>query len=525
MKERFDKLTQIWGGLTSSRKLGLIAAVVGIVAISAGILSWSGGSGEMKRLVSGGDAKDMGEVVEYLKANQIDFEYSESGDTILVPEDKHASVKMEMAMKGLPKTGNVGYEIFDEGNFGISDFVQRTNKQRAIQGELERTIRAMDAVRDARVTIVQKDNNLLLSEDPENRPTASVMINTGGMRLPTEKVMAIQFLVARSVEGVGQSSVTVVDEKLNLLSDESDSGGAAGVAGQMMKAYQAQEKRLETKIETMLAKIVGTNKVVARVSVNLETKTSTELDEQFDPNGQGGVPRTQTTDKDDAKTVETQQGNNAAGMGANVPNVSQDATMQDPIMAESEEKRESKTTDYEISRNLKETVQEPGAIVGRSAAVLIAKGEAPRTAAQIEVIKESVVNAIGARFDLEDQQLQTYVTVNEVEFLDADSPFGAAGETASFLKNFFDTWSPLMKSLLGPFLAIVMLVVFFRMFKKFKPSETEVQVLDEDDQGLLAGTRSLGSGLTPELLNDLIQEKPDNVGTALRRYLETGAST
>jgi flagellar M-ring protein FliF len=163
--------------------------------------------------------------------------------------------------------------------------------------------------------------------------------------------------------------------------------------------------------------------------------------------------------------------------------------------------------------------------VGRSAAVLIAKGEAPRTAAQIEVIKESVVNAIGARFDLEDQQLQTYVTVNEVEFLDADSPFGAAGETASFLKNFFDTWSPLMKSLLGPFLAIVMLVIFLRMYKKFKPSEAEVQVLDEDDQGLLAGTRSLGSGLTPELLNDLIQEKPDNVGTALRRYLETGAST
>ena len=139
----------------------------------------------------------------------------------------------------------------------------------------------MDAVKDARVTIVQKDNNLLLSEDPENRPTASVMINTGGLRLPSEKVMAIQFLVARSVEGVSQTAVTVVDEKLNLLSDESNTGGAAGVAGQMMKAYQAQERRLETKIETMLAKIVGTNKVVAKVSVNLETKTSTELDEKF----------------------------------------------------------------------------------------------------------------------------------------------------------------------------------------------------------------------------------------------------
>ena len=85
MKERFDKLTQLWGGLTSARKLGLVVAVVGIVAVSV-ILSWSGGSGEMERLVSAaGDAQDMGEVVDYLKANQIEYEFSESGNTILVP--------------------------------------------------------------------------------------------------------------------------------------------------------------------------------------------------------------------------------------------------------------------------------------------------------------------------------------------------------------------------------------------------------------------------------------------------------
>jgi flagellar M-ring protein FliF len=194
--------------------------------------------------------------------------------------------------------------------------------------------------------------------------------------------------------------------------------------------------------------------------------------------------------------------------------------MQDPIMAESEEKRESKTTDYEISRKLNETVQEPGAIVGRSAAVLIAKGETPKTPAEIKVITDSVVNAIGARFD--DIDLDTHVTVHEVEFLES-SAF-AVGDTLSQWQNIIDTWLPTLKSLLGPFLAIVMLIIFLRMFKKFKPSEAEVQVLDEDDQQLLAGTRSLGSGLTPELLNDLIQEKPDNVGTALRRYLETGSS-
>ena len=144
---------------------------------------------------------------------------------------------------------------------------------------------------------------------------------------------------------------------------------------------------------------------MARVSVNLDTRSSTLLDEKFDPDG--SVPRTTTTDKDEAKTVETQPQNNATGMGANVPNVSQDATMQDPIMAQSDETRESKTTDFEISRTLKEEMQEPGAIIGRSAAVLIAKGETPRTTEQIDSIHNAVVNAIGARFDQVD--LATHV--------------------------------------------------------------------------------------------------------------------
>jgi flagellar M-ring protein FliF len=320
------------------------------------------------------------------------------------------------------------------------------------------------------------------------------------------------------VKGVNKSNVAVMDNQGNLLSDEADTDGVAGVAGQMMKAYQAQERRLEQKIETMLARIVGKDKVVARVSVNLDTKSSTLLDEKFDPDGQ--VPRTQTTDKDSATTVETQPQNTATGMGANIPNVSQDASSDDPIMAQSDEKRESKTTDFEISRTLNETVQEPGAIIGRSAAVLIAKGDAPRTAAEIESIHGAVVNAIGARFDQSD--LATHVTVHEVEF--QPSYAGPTGETLNQFQHILDTYGPHLKNLLGIVLALAIFFVFLRMLKKFKPSEAEVQVLDEDDQQMLTGTRSLGSGLTPELLNDLIQEKPDNVSTALRKYLETGSS-
>ena len=521
MKERFDKLLEIWSRVTMGQKISLVVAVLGIIGLSVGIMNWTSGGTSMRPLVSGADSKDLSEVVELLKNNQVEYEISESGDAILVPEDKRAQMRMEMAMKGLPKSGDVGYEIFDEGNFGISDFVQRTNYTRAIQGELARTISAMDAIRSAKVFVVQPENNLLLSEDPNDRPSATVYVDTGGNTLDKSQVNAIQFLVARASKGVNKSFVTVVDNQGNTLSDEDDGGGVAGVAGQMMKAYEAQERRLETKIETMLSKIVEGG-VVARVSVNLNTESLTSLDEKFDPDGQ--VPRTTTTDKDDATTVETQPQNTATGMGANVPNVSQDATQQDPIMAESKEKRESKTTDFEISRTVKESVQEPGSIIGRSAAVLIARGEQPRTADDMTKIKESVVNAIGVRFDekIGITEIPTYVTVHEVDFV--SSAGGLAGETLNEFQNFIDTWGPQLKNLLGVVLAIAIFIVFLRMLKKFKPSDAEVQVLDEVDADALAGARSLGGGLTPELLNDLIQEKPDNVGTALKRYLETGAS-
>ena len=151
MKERLNRLSEVWNSLNTSQKFSLVGALVGILLVSAAILSFSGGSKDLRPLVSGADAADLGEVTEVLKANQIEFEYNQGGDSILVPADKVATARMELAMKGLPKSGDVGYEIFDEGNFGISDFVQRTNHTRAIQGELARTISMMDAIRSAKV--------------------------------------------------------------------------------------------------------------------------------------------------------------------------------------------------------------------------------------------------------------------------------------------------------------------------------------------------------------------------------------
>ena len=147
-------------------------------------------------------------------------------------------------MKGLPKSGDVGYEIFDEGNFGISDFVQRTNHTRALkEGELARTISMMDSVRSAKVFVVKPENNLLLSEDPNDRPSASVYVDTGGATLDKSNVNAIQFLSLGLLKVLTNQMLRfwITKEVYFLMKGES---GAAGVAGQMMKAYQLKKEDL-----------------------------------------------------------------------------------------------------------------------------------------------------------------------------------------------------------------------------------------------------------------------------------------
>ena len=270
----------------------------------------------------------------------------------------------------------------------------------------------------------------------------------------------------------------------------------------------------------MLSPVVGgMNNVMAKVAVKLKNKSETHLQEKFDPDG--SVPRTVTKDKDEALTVESAPNTKGTGASVNTPNLPQDASAQQSLESRSEETRDSTSTDYEISRDLIETVEEPGGIEKVTAAVLIALREdaGPREAAEMEKIKAAVVNAIGARF-VDNVDIGDNITVEEMSF---PATAGLAGEALNQVQDFFDQWGPLLKNVLGIVIAIGIFLVFLRMLKKFKPTASEVEVLDEADAQALAGARSIGRGLTPELLNDLIQEKPENVSTALKNWVNTGS--
>ena len=516
MNDVLERIKEFWSGTSLGQKITLGAATLGVVIAAIAFLAYSSGGSSMVPLVRDVAPEEMPKVVEVIEANQVEYELDPSGTSVSVPKEQASKLKMALASKGMPSTGQVGFEIFDEGGFGISDFVQRTNYVRALQGELARTISSLDEVKSARVMVVQPQNELILSEDPNDRPSASVFVNTGGNMLEKKTVNAIQFLVANSVKGVSRERVSVMDNQGNTLSDDASGCGFASSASGHMMVREGHEKRLEKKIETMLTRIVGPHNVVARVSVNLDHSSQTHLKEFFDPEGQ--VPRTVTKDKDEATTVESAPNNQGTGASANTPNLPQDATALQSLESRSEETRESTSTDFEISRELTETVEEPGDIKEISAAVLIALNEeGPRETVEMEKIRTAVVNAIGARFDQADDSVS--VTVAEVAF----QPFmGAAGEVLTGVQDFLDQWGPLLKNVVGIIIAVGIFLVFLRMLKKFKPTATEVQVLDEADAEALAGARSIGKGLTPELLNDLIQEKPENVSTALKNWVNTG---
>ena len=148
-------------------------------------------------------------------------------------------------------------------NFGISDFIQRTNYIRAIQGELSRTIAQLNGVKAARVMVVMPENKLLVNT-VKGRATASVFVDTGAMRLDRESVNSVRFLVANSVEGLLLEDVAVVDQRGNVLSEELQETGIAGSSGQL-KYRQELESYFSEKVETMLGRVVGMNNVVARV--------------------------------------------------------------------------------------------------------------------------------------------------------------------------------------------------------------------------------------------------------------------
>lgn len=307
--------------------------------------------------------EDSGSVIEKLKEKRIP--YSVSGSSISVPADKVYEVRMELAGEGIPQGGGVGFEIFDNTGFGVTDFVQKVNYKRALQGELARTIAQIKEIETARVHLAIPEKGVFLDEQKKARASIVVKLKPGAS-LSQGQVTAIVNLVSNSFENLKTDDITVVDTSGRMWTRGAEDDAAMRLTSSQLDYKKTIEKDFETRVQSMLEKALGAGNVVARVSADVETRKVERTEETYDPDGQ--VVRSEQRNKEKsiggATAVAGVPGvlsNLPAGTGTSV------AASQTPPQSENQ----NEVINYEISKVVSHVVEPVGEIKRLTVAVLV----------------------------------------------------------------------------------------------------------------------------------------------------------
>jgi|HubBroStandDraft_1064217.scaffolds.fasta_scaffold00235_19 flagellar M-ring protein FliF len=278
-----EQLKKLLARLTIGQKLSIVAAAVVVATALFGFAKWRHEQ-DFRPLYTGLAAEDAGAVVQKLKETGTEFRLSENGSTVLAPAARLAELRLQLAASGLPKSGRIGFELFDKTSFGMTDFAEHVNYLRALEGELERSIVLLAGVEQARVHLTFSKESVYL----ETRQPAKASVVLGlrpGAQLSPQNVMAICNLLASAVEGLAPEAVSVVDTRGNLLNRPRKSGGGDGLEGSEANLeYRAMvEKALLAKIQSTLDPLLGADRFRASVSAECDFSSGEQSEESFDP--------------------------------------------------------------------------------------------------------------------------------------------------------------------------------------------------------------------------------------------------
>jgi flagellar M-ring protein FliF len=361
------QLRSLWGRLSRTQQMALIGIAGGALVFSFIILKMGGGTQTYVTAFTNLDPKDSNAAVEQLKADGIPYQVSPDGGTIKVPSDKLADARLKLAAKGLPQGGSVGFELFDKTSFGQTDFVQHLNYQRALEGELSRTINTLSQVEGSRVHIVVPKQELFVSQ--QKPATASVVLQLRpGRPMDEGTLRGIAHMVSRSVQGLSETNITILDTSGKLLfnGDQSDSG--AGLTATQLDVQKKLEKSIEGELQTLLDQVAGPNRSAVRVKADMDFSQQESQAETFTPGGQNnqGVARSS------ASVQETYSGQGAApgqaGAAANVPGAN---SVAGAAGGPSSYQRQETTTNFEVNRTTTKTVRGPGEVKRLSVSVML----------------------------------------------------------------------------------------------------------------------------------------------------------
>ena len=562
IKELFKQLVGIWKELGLNQKITVSATTLAVIAGVITVLIWSGRT-EYSLLYGNLDPVEAGKVTQSLDESNIEYKISGGGGSIYVPRGEVHQMRMKLATQGIPKGEGMGYELLDKNTLGMSDFMQHANYNRAVQGELARTISKFSGIESARVMIVSPENRLLI--DPGRHATASVFLTMRGTGRPkVEAVSAIQMLVANSVEGLNVNHVSVVDNSGNVLSLHDEEDSLVAVTSGRLRARKELENYLGEKVESMLEKIVGNGNVVARVSAQIATDSTTIVSETYE--NDNPVQRQVENSTETSKEPVTSPG----GPAGVTPNIATGgANTQNGVGATNEVAftKTDSTIEYALSKTMSNRVVLPGNILDLNAAVFVNTNQAPVASELMPELRRAAVLALGP-YD----KYSNNVQVAAVSFdTTARNEMMLAVGSSTFWDRFWDVG----KSFIYVALAAAGLFAMMRTFKRTSeefiptgmtvgemmasgispegmplpagavpvegqvgttpddastvPSDGEdVEMITEEKKKLVM---DFGLGeeqperVTVEVLKDLIAEKPDKMSQAARSWLLSGSES
>lgn len=413
LREYFTQLRDLIAQLDIKAKI-VIGVITGIVLVSLLLLIIRGADSNYQPLFQQLSADDAGEIVEELEARSVSYQLADNGKTILVPTENLHSMRLEMAAQGLPNQGLVGFEIFDETQFGTTNFERRVNLYRAMGGELSRSIQAMEGIELARVQITAPQESLFIDE--ETPAKASVMLQLeSGFRLTQNQARAISNLVASSVPDLQPDKVTIVDTAGNLLTPNSSEGNqmARELTSSQRELEKEYEEELQRRLRTMLTRILGPDNFTVQVASRMNFDQRERESVTYLPVvGESGLPRS-TQELSEVYYGGGAPEGGVPGTGTNVPG----------YMGTDEEdnsyyERTDGVTNYEMNEVIEREVFAPGTIENLSVSVMVNENlpeeelplleEAIQAAVNFDADRGDTINVASMAFDsgLEEEMAQ-----------------------------------------------------------------------------------------------------------------------
>lgn len=458
--------------LPFQQKMILGAGVAALFALITGLWMW-GQTPDYRVLYSNLSDRDGGTIIDSLQQMNIPYKFAEGGGALLVPSNLVYEARLKLASQGLPKGGTVGFELMENQRFGITQFAEQVNYQRALEGELARSVQSIGAVAAARVHLAIPKPSVFIKE--QQKPSASVVLSLqGGRLLDSAQVSAIVHLISSSVPELSAKNVTVVDQSGTLLSESHSGNPVGGLDASQLKYVQQIEQHYASRIEALLIPLLGINNIRAQVSADIDFSRTEQTSEIFKPNQNpatsvvrsqqsseatsgsgptGGVPGALTNQPPVPATAPIVSGPGSPG-GANAANVGL-SNMQ----------KES-TVNYEVDRTISHTILPVGTIKRLSVAVVLngnrkvmdAKGKSsskPLDDAEKEQISNLVRDAMGFDQKRGDSLNVQVAAFSESKEILEEIPFWKQPDMIELAKN-------IIKYAL---IAGIMLFVVFRIIK------------------------------------------------------------